>query len=91
MSSEEQCTRALELHDGKLSALANVQGLGIVAEEGETVDGGNLAVAVYVEKKVPVEELAPEHRIPATLEIPDDDGFHQVSVRVIEQGPVWAE
>ena len=91
MSSEEQCARALELHDGKLSALANVQGLGIVAEEGETVDSDNLAVAVYVEKKVPVEELAPEHRIPATLEIPDDEGFHQVSVRVIEQGPVWAE
>ena len=91
MSSEEQCARALELHEGKLSALANVQGLGIVAEEGETVDSDNLAVAVYVEKKVSVEELAPEHRIPATLEIPDDDGFHQVSVRVIEQGPVWAE
>ena len=91
MSSEEQCVQALELHEGKLSALTNVQGLGIVAEDGETAVSDKLAVAVYVEKKVPVEKLAPEHRIPATLEIPDGDGFHQVSVRVIEQGPVWAE
>lgn len=91
MSSEEQCVRALELHEEKLLALANVQGLGIVAEEGQAADSDNLAVAVYVEKKLPVERLAPEHRIPETLEVPDGDDVQQVSVRVIEQGPVWSE
>ena len=91
MSSEEQCVRALELHEEKLLALVNVQGLGIVAEEGQAADSDNLAVAVYVEKKLPVERLAPEHRIPETLEVPDGDDVQQVSVRVIEQGPVWSE
>lgn len=91
MSSERQCLRALALHEEKLSALPNVQGLGVVAGKGESAGSDDLAVAVYVDEKRPLEELAPEDRIPETLEVPEGGRVRRVPVRVIEQGPVGLE
>lgn len=91
MSTEKQCLRALEEHQEKLSALPNVQGLGIVAEEGAPAGSDRLAIAVYVDEKRPPEEIPPEHRIPETLELRDGDRVRRVPVRVIEQGPVELE
>lgn len=91
MSSEKQCLRALELHEEKLAALPNVQGLGVVAAGGAGKPGGGLAVAVYVDHKRPLEELALEDRIPETLELPDGERVRRVPVKVIEQGPVTLE
>jgi hypothetical protein len=91
MSSEKQCLRALELHEDELASLPNVQGLGVVAAGGAGAAGGDLAVAVYVDKKRPLEELAPEERIPETLELRDGGRVRRVPVKVIEQGPVALE
>ena len=91
MPSEKQCLRALDAHEEKLSALPNVQGLGVVSAGGEGKAGGGLAVAVYVDKKRPLEELAPEERIPETLELKDRGRMCRVPVKVIEQGPVELE
>lgn len=91
MPSEKQCLRALDAHEEKLSALPNVQGLGVVAAGGAGKAGGGLAVAVYVDKKRPLEELAPEERIPETLDLKDGDRVRKIPVKVIEQGPVGLE
>jgi hypothetical protein len=93
MASERQCLRALALHEKRLSALPNVQGLGVVAGKGRSAGSDELAVAVYVDRKRPLEELAPEERIPETLELPEGEGgrVRKVPVRVIEQGPVGLE
>lgn len=91
MASEKHCVRALDQHEEKLSANPRVQGLGVVAREGETLDSENCAVAVYVEKKVPDEEIAEEHRLPTTLLVELEGARHEVPVRVIEQGPVTLE
>lgn len=91
MPSERQCLRALALHEEKLAALPNVQGLGVVAAEGRSAGSSELAVAVYVDRKRPLDELAPEDRIPETLEVPEGGSVRKVPVRVIEQGPVGLE
>lgn len=91
MSSERQCLRALALHEKKLAALPNVQGLGVVAVKGQSAESDDLAVAVYVDRKVPLDELAPEERIPETLDVPEGGTVRKVPVRVIEQGPVGLE
>ncbi len=101
MATEKHCERALDQHEEKLSLLPGVVGLGIVST-GEADPGGDedvsraslpddLAVAVYVEKKLPPEEVAEDDRIPETLEIPGVDGPRQVPIRVIEQGPISLE
>ena len=91
MASEKECAKALDQHEKELSENPQVQGLGIVAEEGKPFDSDELAVAVYVEKKVPDEELATEYRLPATLAVELEGRLHEVPVRVIEQGPVELE
>ena len=89
MPSERHCLRALSLHEKELAALPNVQGLGVVA--GKSVDSADCAVGVYVDHKRPLEELAPEERIPETLEVSEGGRVRKVPVRVIEQGPVGLE
>ena len=91
MASEEHCVKALDRHEGKLSANPRVQGLGIVAQEGKPFDSADCAVAIYVEKMVPSEDLPEEHQLPERLEIEHDGDLHEVPVRVIEQGPVTLE
>ncbi len=90
MATEKECEEALELYEKVLSKRRNVIGLGIVPlEEGEGEE--DLAVAVYVEKKVPESKLAPGDRIPRTLEVRKKRRKRKVPTRVIEQGPVSLE
>lgn len=94
MATEAQCERALEANEGRLGLLPNVVGLGIVPEDEDDPTSRSLAVAVYVTKKIPKEELEPGERIPGTLGIPGGRGHpgsRRVPVRVIEQGEVELE
>lgn len=91
MASEEHCVKALDRHEEKLAANPHVQGLGIVAREGQPLDSEDCAVAIYVAQKPAKEDLAAEHALPETLEIEHEGTTHAVPVRVIEQGPVRLE
>lgn len=95
MATRTDCLKALALHEEALSKLKNVVGLGLVETEREQTDDGSprveLAVAVYVRRKVPPGELAPRQRIPAFLVVPSAGGEREVAVRVLEQGSVELE
>jgi len=94
MATQQQCKRALDLLEGRLSRLQNVVGLGIVEEKDSPVrqrGAKRLAVAVYVRKKVPLEQLRPEDVVPPVLEIAGRKGTVKVPTRVIEQGEVTLE
>lgn len=93
MAAQKQCEQALEQHEQRLILLKNVVGLGIVPFE-ERSDGArasDLAVAVYVVKKLPLEELAPREVIPTILEVCRGKRITRVRTRVIEQGEVTLE
>lgn len=49
-------------HEAELLALPNVIGVGI----GER--GGERVIKVFVERKLPLSQLAPQHRVPKTLD-----------------------
>ena len=91
MASDKLCERALEAHEEHLGSLPNVVGLGIVPESEPNQASHDLAVAVYVTKKLPKERLRLEDLIPRSLEVRDRRGTHAVPVRVIEQGEVELE
>jgi hypothetical protein len=91
VAKEKSCERALAEHEDQLGALPNVTGLGIVpVVEGES-GSSNLAVAVYVTHKVPMEELDEDEVIPKRLSYDADGETRWVPVKVIEQGPVSLE
>jgi hypothetical protein len=90
MASRSQCRKALQLHETSLSGRKNVVGLGIVPLDEEANDK-QLAVAVYVAKKVPLEKLKRDQIVPETLAVPGRDGVIEVPTKVIEQGPVELE
>jgi len=90
MATQAQCERALDLFETELSRRKNVVGLGIVPAE-EEKPGGGLAVAVYVKKKLPADQLAKGDLVPETLSVPGRKGAVQVPTRVIEQGEVRHE
>jgi hypothetical protein len=74
----------------ELSRKKNVLGLGRVpARSGRA---GERDLAVYVERKIPSDELAEEDLVPKTLELPSKgkDGV-QITTQVIEQGKVGLE
>ena len=78
---------ASEVDTGAVRAGIGSRRAAIIAD----VVASGLAVAVYVDKKRPLEELAPEERIPETLELKDRGRMCRVPVKVIEQGPVELE
>lgn len=93
MAARKQCEQALEQHEQRLIALKNVVGLGIVPLEDRS-DGArarDLAVAVYVVKKLPLEELPHREVIPPILEVRRGRRTTKVRTRVIEQGEVSLE
>ncbi len=93
MATEAQCKKALDLYEDQLSQLENVVGLGIVPAD-ESLEGSgtrDLAVAVYVKKKVSPRQLAPGEAVPPVLEVPRRGGTVNVPTRVIEQGEVTLE
>jgi hypothetical protein len=63
-----------------------VTGIGVVPVSDDSDGPADLAVAVYVTKKVPRDELADDDRIPPTLEIPGRDGSTTVPTRIIATG-----
>lgn len=93
MASEALCKRALDQHEEELVRRKNVVGLGIVQVDDESARSrrSDLAVAVYVKKKLPIQELAPEDVIPKELEVSSGKRVARVRTRVIEQGEVALE
>lgn len=93
MTTEAECIAALDQHEHDLVRRKNVVGLGIVNREdrpGKQVRG-ELAVAVYVRKKLPIKELDPTDVIPKQLVVRTKKGQTRVATRVIEQGTVRLE
>ena len=94
MATTSQCEKAINLYEEKLTHLKNVIGLGVVpadgAEEGTRPD---MAVAVYVRRKLARERLSPEDMVPTYLEVPGRGRTPKVRVptKVIEQGDVKLE
>ena len=93
VAAESLCKRALEQHGSRLIRLKNVVGLGIVPVEDSPkgFHSRDLVVAVYVAKKLPLEQLAPQEVIPPALEVPSGKRILKVPTRVIEQGEVSLE
>ncbi|HEX5103000.1 MAG TPA: hypothetical protein VFV87_04275 [Pirellulaceae bacterium] len=90
MASRVQAQKALEIHEQKLSGCKNVVGLGIVPADEES-GSKDLAVAVYVKKKLPLSKLAKDQVVPETLPVPGRGKVVQVPTRVIEQDKVELE
>ena len=90
MATRRQAQRAIELHQDELVAYPNVAGLGIVPAE-EEGGSGDSAVAVYVTKKVPRDQLKLDELIPRKLEIPARKGTQEVATRVIAPGEFQLE
>jgi hypothetical protein len=87
MATQAQCQKALDLFEGQLSRLKNVVGLGIVEAEDDTPKSGkDLAVAVYVKKKLPEGKLPAKDRVPPVLTLPVHGKVVEVPTRVIEEG-----
>jgi hypothetical protein len=86
MASRRNVERAIELYEEELAGYPNVTGIGVVPATDDSDGPADLAVAVYVSKKVRRDELADEDRIPPTLEIPGREGSTTVPTRIIATG-----
>lgn len=86
MAKASHVERALDLFADVLTRKKNVVGVGKVPAEG---GAGEWRLAVYVEKKVPEDELAAADLVPKTLEVPGSG--QKVETKVIEQGIVSLE
>ncbi len=92
MATKAQCERALDLFEDELSNRKHVVGLGIVPMNEKKPSGGkDLAVAVYVKKKLPPERLKSKDLVPETLALPGRRGVVHIPTKVIEQGEVRLE
>ena len=64
---------AKEANADHLRSLPNVRGLGVGHKVRRGVTTGELAIKVYVSRKLPLSTLAPDERIPESLDgIPTD-------------------
>jgi hypothetical protein len=88
MAKATHVDRALDLFADELTRKKNVVGVGKVPSESSV---GDWNLAVYVEKKVPEDELAAADLVPKTLEVPGRSQAVQVKTKVIEQGVVTLE
>jgi hypothetical protein len=91
MATTPQIKRALDQFDTELSRRKNVVGLGIVPESESAESSGNMAVGVYVTKKVDPKKLSAKDLLPKSLKIRGRSGAIEVPIRVIEQGKVELE
>jgi hypothetical protein len=91
MATRAQSQKALELFETQLSSRPNVVGLGIVPLDEQAGGQQQMAVAVYVDKKVPLQKLKADQVVPQMLEVPGKGGPIHVPTRVIEQGKVELE
>jgi hypothetical protein len=86
MATRNHVQRAIELYQEQLARYPNVTGIGVIPLKDDSDGPADLAVAVYVTRKVPRDELKPDERIPSQLEIPMRDGSRSVPTRVIATG-----
>jgi hypothetical protein len=86
MASRDHVQRAIELYQEELARYPNVTGIGVVPAADDTESPVDLAVAVYVTRKVPRDQLKVGERIPPSLEIPSRDGSQNVPTRIIATG-----
>jgi hypothetical protein len=86
MASRNHVQRAIELYQDELAGYPNVTGIGVVPVTGDSKGAVDLAVAVYVTRKVPRAQLKADERIPPSLEIPSREGSQNVPTRVIATG-----
>ena len=91
VASEELCEKALQQNENRLSRLPNVVGLGIVSRHADEPGAEELAIGVYVRRKVPANRLRRADRIPTRLRVDTGASYRLVPVRVIEQGDVVVE
>ena len=89
MATETQALRALDAHEETLGRCKNVVGMGVVPAD--EAGGKQMAVGVYVKKKLPLDRLAEKDVVPTTLEVMVGNRVVTVPTRVIEQGTVKKE
>jgi hypothetical protein len=87
MARSSHVMQALDLFGDELARKKNVVGLGKVPAE----SGDGWRLAVYVDRKLPPEELAAADMVPKTLELPVGGDKVAVTTKVIEQGLVTLE
>lgn len=87
MSSRAQCEAALALYRSALLAFPNVVDVGIAPLDRTEVDeaAADLAVAVYVRLKVPLDALEPDDVLPSFLQVRDNVSTYKVPTRVFER------
>ena len=89
MITDKQAKEALNTYADSLTRLQNVIGVGIVPMgRGRLSDQ---AIGVYVDKKVPIEELDQSEVVPEVLILKLGEFNVEIPTRVIEQGPVEKE
>jgi hypothetical protein len=91
MASRSHVERAIELYQEELARYPNVTGIGVVQVTDDSYGPTDLAVAVYVTKKVPRDQLKAGERIPPSLQITSRDGSRNVPTRVIATGELAHE
>jgi hypothetical protein len=87
MTTEDQIKRLLPQVTDRLAGLPNVVGFGIQPlNDGDPQ--GQLAVAVYVRKKLPLAQLAPSDVVPKKIGTTLDGEHVEAPTRVIEVGDI---
>lgn len=87
MATPQQARRAADQHADDLSAYPNVVGIGTQpVEEAPTGDDDGHAVAVYVSRKVPNDQLGADERLPRSVEVAGAGATTEVPVVVVEVG-----
>ncbi|MDQ6860245.1 MAG: hypothetical protein M3032_03700 [Verrucomicrobiota bacterium] len=81
-----QAKRALARFESDLSARENVVGLGIVPADETGSSSAEMAVAVYVKKKLPLSKLRAAEVVPKELLVESRTGKLSVPTRVIDAG-----
>ena len=90
MATRAECQQALAAYENDLARRRNVVGLGVVSCSPAMRAGcpDELAVAVYVSRKVPADQLNQEDVLPCILRVRHRGQEVEVPVRVIEQGVI---
>lgn len=87
MAHDSILKKALDAYEKQLFSLKNVVGIGIVQADDNTANNSKeKLIAVYVDKKIPEQELPSKEHIPKTLEIEVGGKRFSISTTVIEQG-----
>ncbi len=92
MAMRAECQRVLARYQNLLSQRRNVVGLGIVSCNRvlRLTRPDELAVAVYVSRKIPLDQHSQDDVVPHVLLVRDGGPAIEVPVKVIEQGTIWA-